>query len=300
MQSIKKYLLVALKGLGMGAADVIPGVSGGTIAFMTGIYQELVDSIKSINLDSLKLLFKLKLKEFWKAINGNFLFSLVAGIFISVFSLAKLMQYLLVAHPIPLWSFFFGLILVSIIFILKDMKCFTYKHFISLMVGIAIGAFICLTAPAETPDNLLFLFLCGAIAICAMILPGISGSFVMLLLGKYAFIMDAVANFKIVILLVFASGAVIGLLSFSHLLSWLLKKFYEATLYLLCGLMVGSMLKIWPWKLSLSSGIDHPIWPGQYAGNPQLASAFIWMLVGVALVVAINLMAAKGKEKASN
>lgn len=296
MRSIKSYLVLALDGLLMGAANVIPGVSGGTIAFLTGIYKELVDSLKSIDATAVKLFFKGKFKEFWKAINGNFLLAVFAGVVISIFSLAKLMQYLLEAHPVQVWSFFFGLILVSTAFILKDLGKFTIKNALSFLVGAALGVFICIATPATTPDSLLFIFLCGAITFCTMILPGISGSFILLLLGKYSFMLDAVTELRIVILLVFAAGALVGLLCFSHFLSWLLKKYYNATLSMLCGLMCGSLLKVWPWKETLPTGTDHVLLPSQYAGDPQLASAIIWMLVGAALVAAINLAAAKSKK----
>ena len=276
MRNFMSYIVLAIKGVLMGAANVIPGVSGGTIAFMTGIYKELVDSLKSIDGTAVKLFFTGKFKEFWKAINGNFLLAVFAGVVISIFSLAKLFQYLLETHPIPLWSFFFGLILVSTVFIMKDMGRFTFSSAVSFIVGAALGVFICIATPATTPDSLLFIFFCGAIAFCTMILPGISGSF---------------------ILLVFAIGAAVGLICFSHFLSWLLKKYYKPTLSMLCGLMCGSLLKVWPWKETLAAGTDRPLWPGQYAGDPQLASAIIWMLIGAALIAAINLAAAKAQKK---
>ena len=217
----------------MGAADVIPGVSGGTIAFIMGIYGELLNSIKSINGEAFRLFFSGKFDAFWKHINGTFLASLFAGILISVFSLALLMKYLLEFHPIPLWSFFFGLILASAVYILKGLDKWSIQNIISLLAGVATGAFICLASPGQTPDELWFIFLSGAIAICAMILPGISGSFILLLLGKYAFVMSAVSSLNIPVLLVFALGCAVGIVSFSHFLSWLLKKYYMLTIALL-------------------------------------------------------------------
>ena len=299
MRNFMSYIVLAIKGVLMGAANVIPGVSGGTIAFMTGIYKELVDSLKSIDGTAVKLFFTGKFKEFWKAINGNFLLAVFAGVVISIFSLAKLFQYLLETHPIPVWSFFFGLILVSTVFIMKDMGRFTFSSAVSFVVGAALGVFICIATPATTPDSMLFIFFCGAIAFCTMILPGISGSFILLLLGKYAFMLEAVSELKVVILLVFALGAAVGLICFSHFLSWLLKKYYKPTLSMLCGLMFGSLLKVWPWKETLAAGTDRPLWPGQYAGEAQLASAIIWMLVGAALIAAVNLAAAKSQKKQS-
>ena len=196
----KDYALLMLKGLGMGAADVVPGVSGGTIAFIVGIYDELIDSIKSINMQSLKLLFTGKLRAFWKAINGNFLFFLIAGIAISVFSLAKLITFLLETEPVLVWSFFFGLVLASTWFVSKDIKEWNWKTVPSFLAGAVIAYYITVATPAETPTHLLFIFLCGAIAICAMILPGISGSFILVLLGKYFYIMEAVKTLDFVVL----------------------------------------------------------------------------------------------------
>ena len=194
MRNFFDYLFVTVKGICMGAADVIPGVSGGTIAFMTGIYEELVASINSINGTAVKLLFTGKFRQFWKHINGNFLVSLIAGILISIFSLAKLMQYLLNYQPIQTWAFFFGLIVASSIFILRGVKGWKVKDFVMLALGIVLGVVVCTLSPTETPDGLWFIFLCGAIAICAMILPGISGSFILLVLGKYEYMMSRIAN----------------------------------------------------------------------------------------------------------
>ena len=286
----------------MGAADVIPGVSGGTIAFLMGIYQELLDSIKSVNGEAFKLLLKGKIVEFWKHINGNFLASLFVGILVSVFSLARLMKYLREFHPIPLWSFFFGLILASAIYILKGLDKWSVQNIISLLVGVGIAAFICVASPAETPDALWFIFLSGAIAICAMILPGISGSFILLLLGKYAFIMTAVTELNIPVLAVFAVGCAVGIVSFSHFLSWLLKKFYMLTIALLSGFMLGSLLKVWPWKVpGAAEGFDYPALPAQFEQvtglDAQLGSSILFAVLGLAIVLVIEFVAAKGEKK---
>ena len=301
MSNIFKYLTVAFKGACMGAADVIPGVSGGTIAFLMGIYQQLLDSIKSINLHNIKLLLKGKVGEFWKAVNGWFLVSLGAGILFSIFSLARMMKYLLEYHPIPLWSFFFGLILASAIYILKGLDKWSLQNIISLLVGVAVAAFICIASPAQTPDALWFVFISGAIAICAMILPGISGSFILLLLGKYAFIMGAVTELNIPVLLVFAAGAGIGIVCFSHFLSWLLKKFYMLTIALLSGFMVGSLLKVWPWKVAgAAEGFDYPALPGTFeavtGSDPQLLYSIIFAVLGFSVVFAIEYFASKSKK----
>lgn len=301
MANLLKYVGVAFKGACMGAADVIPGVSGGTIAFLMGIYQELLDSIKSVNGEAFKLLFKGRILEFWKHINGNFLASIFVGILVSVFSLARLMKYLLEFHPIPLWSFFFGLILASAIYILKGLDKWSIQNIISLIIGVGIAAFICVASPAQTPDALWFIFLSGAIAICAMILPGISGSFILLLLGKYAFVMTAVTDLNIPVLAVFAAGCAVGIISFSHFLSWLLKKFYMLTIALLSGFMLGSLLKVWPWKVpGAAEGFDYPALPAQFEQvtglDAQLGTSVAFAVLGLAIVLVIEFVAAKGQK----
>lgn len=293
--------MVCIKGIGMGAADVIPGVSGGTIAFLTGIYQELLDSIKSVDFKAIKLLFTFRIGKFWKKINGNFLFSLILGILISFFSLAKLMTYLMEHHPIPLWSFFFGLIIASAVLILRDIKWYLPKYLIPLVIGTAIGAAICLLSPAETPDQLWFIFLCGAIAICAMILPGISGSFILLLLGKYTYMLNALTELDIVLILTFVAGAAIGIVSFSHFLSWLLKKYHTMTISLLAGIMIGSLLKVWPWQVILESGVSRPALPynEMLQSSGHVPTAITFAVIGIVLVTAIELAAKRiGNKKA--
>ncbi len=294
-RKLKDYALLMLKGMGMGAADVVPGVSGGTIAFIVGIYDELINTIRSINLQSLKLLFTFKFKEFWKAVNGNFLFSLFAGIAISVFSLAKLITYLLVAHPILVWAFFFGLVLASTWFVAKDIEGWNWKTVLSFIIGAVIAYYITVVTPAETPTNLLFIFLCGAIAICAMILPGISGSFILVLLGKYHYIMDAVKGLDLLILCVFGAGAFIGITSFSRVLSYALKHFRNVTMAVLAGFMLGSLNKVWPWKtteIEIINGteftIEHNSLPTQY-----LVEGVVLMIVGFMLVYVLEKISAK-------
>jgi putative membrane protein len=256
MKNIWNYIMVAVKGACMGAADVIPGVSGGTIAFITGIYDQLIGSINSINGEAIKLFFSGRFKEFWKHINGSFLVSLFCGILFSVLTLAGLMQYLLEHHPIQTWAFFFGLIVASSIFILKGIEGWNMKYVIFVILGIILGVVVCTLSPTQTPDALWFIFLSGAIAICAMILPGISGSFILLILGKYKFIMGAITGLtsgaavgeSMVILSVFAVGAVCGLLSFSKFLHWLLGRYHKQTLLVLAGFIIGSLVKVWPWS----------------------------------------------------
>lgn len=253
MRSIKDYLIILLKGIGMGASDVVPGVSGGTIAFITGIYEELIHSIKSINGEAVKLILKFKFFDFWNKINGNFLLAVFSGILISIFSLAHLIEHLLTNHPVYIWSFFFGLIVASVIYIIRDIKKWNFSIVLSLIIGFALAFWITTITPAETSISAWFIFLCGSIAICAMILPGISGSFILVLLGKYQYILSAVTDFKISVIAIFAAGAIVGLISFSNFLSWLLKKFRFQTIAILAGFMGGSLNKIWPWKETLET-----------------------------------------------
>jgi len=242
--------------MGMGAADVVPGVSGGTIAFITGIYEELINTIKSVNLSSIKLLFTFKLKDFWKAINGNFLLALISGIGISFYTLARLIKHLLETQPILIWSFFFGLIVASAIVIAKKITEWKARTIIAMLIGIGIAYLITEITPAEAPTSYWFLFLSGALAICAMILPGISGAFILVLLGSYNYILSALSSFKIDVIAVVGAGAAVGILSFSHLLSWLLNKYHNMTIGLLSGFMIGSLNKVWPWKETITTRID--------------------------------------------
>ena len=292
---IKDYAVLTLKGMAMGAADVVPGVSGGTIAFIAGIYDELINSIKSINMHSLKLLFTGKIAAFWKAVNGHFLFALLLGIAISVFSLAKLITYLLLNEPVLVWSFFFGLVLASTWFVTKDIKGWNWKTVAGFVGGAVIAYYITVATPAETSTNLMFIFLCGAIAICAMILPGISGSFILVLLGKYFYVMEAVKTLDLVVLGVFAFGAALGITSFSRVLSYALKNFRNITLSVLSGFMLGSLNKVWPWKeveKLVSDGhevmIEHNIAP-----NTEVAEAVVLMLIGFILVYVLEKISAK-------
>ena len=309
--SKRNYPLLILRGCAMGAADVVPGVSGGTIAFITGLYEELIDSIKAVDLQAVKLLLKFKLAEFWKKINGNFLISVIAGIGISIFSLAKLMTWLLENHPIYIWSFFFGLIIASSVLVAKEIKKWNIFTVISLILGAVIAYGITVMTPSETPDSWWFIILSGAIAICAMILPGISGAFILLLMGKYTYILGAVSAFNIGVLLLFAVGAVAGITSFSHLLSWLLKHHHTATVSLLTGFMVGSLNKVWPWKETLqtytdSHGVEKalvesnisPVHFGELTGSdPLLWQAILMCIAGFLLIWGIETLGRKMSDK---
>lgn len=300
-RKLKDYGLLLLKGMGMGAADVVPGVSGGTIAFIVGIYEELINSIKSINASTLKLLFTGQIASFWKAINANFLLSIVTGIGISIFSLAKLITYLLVFHPILVWAFFFGLVLASTWFVSKDIKSWNWKTIVSFVAGAVIAYFITVATPAETPTNLPFIFLCGAIAICAMILPGISGSFILVLLGKYFYIMEAVKTFNIPVMLTFICGAAIGITSFSRVLSFALRKFHDITISVLAGFMLGSLNKVWPWKETIetytdSHGLVKPLVEANILPNQLVWEAVALMILGYAIVYFLEKLSVKSAK----
>ena len=315
MKGFLKNIIVAVKGACMGAADVIPGVSGGTIAFIMGIYDDFVGSLAAINGEAVKLLFKGQFKAFWKHINGSFLLSLVIGIGISVISLAGLMQMLLSDFPIQTWAFFFGLIVASSIFIIRGISGWRLREGLLLVLGIILGVVICTLSPTQTPDGLWFIFLSGAIAICAMILPGISGSFILLILGKYQYIMGVISDLvsgvefgrNLLILGVFAIGAVVGILGFSKFLHWLLARWNKETLIVLAGFIIGSLVKVWPWSNTeaivlsqfpdaalLAESLDGHL-PAevlaQYSGStdPHIAGAILFALIGFGLVTGIEL-----------
>ncbi|NLM92509.1 MAG: DUF368 domain-containing protein [Bacteroidales bacterium] len=234
--------------MAMGAADVIPGVSGGTIAFITGIYEELINSIKSVNASLFRTLFREGIAAAWKQLNGNFLVAVFSGILISIFSLARLISWLLTNHQMLVWAFFFGLIIGSAIFVGKKIKKWNTLTVLMLLAGTTLAYYITIATPATTPEALWFIFISGGVAICAMILPGISGSFILLLMGKYEYILTAVKEFNAMVLLVFGLGCVTGIIAFSNIIAWLFRKFHNATLALLTGFMIGSLNKLWPWK----------------------------------------------------
>ncbi|MFV8451389.1 DUF368 domain-containing protein [Vibrio campbellii] len=303
------YLITYFKGMAMGAADVVPGVSGGTIAFITGIYDTLLESIRRINPSLFSIWKKDGFKAAFSHINGLFLISLFAGIFTSIATLAKLISWLLETHPIPIWSFFFGLILVSVYHIIRQVEKRDAIRFVALLIGIGFAYSITVLKPLHMEPTAINTILAGAIAICAMILPGISGSFILLLIGMYAPVLGAVKGFQIDILALFLVGCVVGLLSFSHLLSWLLRKFRDVTLMFLTGLMIGTLPKIWPWKETLtwrtnSKGEQVPLLeqnlsPFEFehiTSQPsQLVLAVIMMLAAIALVLGLEKFADSNK-----
>ena len=253
MEKFADNLMLYIKGLAMGAADVVPGVSGGTIAFVTGIYIELINTIKSLNLRALQTLKSEGIGAAWRFINGRFIVILLAGILTSLFSLAQVMQYLLVEHPLPLWSFFTGLIVASVVYLMRQNPLHSTYEKLIFFVGIGIAYGISIAPPVVLEGTVVTMFLAGSIALCAMILPGISGSFILVLLGLYPVFIGAIANLQIDILTAFALGGIIGLILFSRLLSWLLARFETLVIATMCGFLIGSLSIIWPWKLVTSS-----------------------------------------------
>lgn len=290
MKGFWEWIILTLKGIGMGAANVVPGVSGGTIAFITGIYERLVGAINNFDTSAVKMLFGGKFKDFWKHIDGNFLTAILLGVAIATFSLAKLMLILLADYPIQTWAFFFGLIIASSILILGGLKDWKASDFICLVAGAVIGVLVCTLSPMETPDGLWFIFICGAVSISAMILPGISGSFILLVMGKYEYIMKAIDGVlhldvqSIIVLLVFAFGCVVGILAFAKLLHWLLARYNRQTVIALAGFILGSLVKVWPWNSY--DGTPNPL-TGEVA-DPHILAAILWCIAGIALVLGLE------------
>ena len=246
---MKNYFVLFLKGIAMGVANVIPGVSGGTIALITGIYEQLINSLKSFDKTALQLIMKFDIKSFINHTNLYFLISVFGGSIVSVFSIASLFKFLFNNYPLYIWSFFFGLILISILFVGKTITKWNKQSIISLILGVIIAVSFTYISPASENNNLLFVFFCGIIGISGMMLPGLSGSFILILLGNYELLLvKAVTDINILLLSVFFAGSVFGVFAFSHLLSWLLKRYKDQTLALLTGFIAGSLAIIWPWK----------------------------------------------------
>ncbi|MBE7634421.1 DUF368 domain-containing protein [Tenacibaculum finnmarkense] len=300
----KDYLVIMLKGIAMGAADVVPGVSGGTIAFISGIYEELLNAISAVNLGLFKTLKKEGFKSAWKQLNGNFLAALFTGIFISIISLAKAIKWLLTNQPILLWAFFFGLVLASIIYIAKQIKQWNFKGISIGVLGVFFG-YLITVLPAVNGQEVSYLFLVfsGAIASCAMILPGISGSYILLLIGVYPLVMSALTNRELKTISAILIGVVIGLTTFSKLLKWLFYNYKNEMLIALTGLMLGSLNKVWPWKTVLTTytdrhGVVKPlleksVLPFSYDGNPELMYASILIIIGFSLILLLEKLAVK-------
>ena len=300
-RTLKDHFVIALKGLAMGAADVVPGVSGGTIAFISGIYEELIRSINQVNLQLFRTWKEEGFVAMWRAANGNFLLALLTGIGISIITLAKVIRHLLETQPILIWSFFFGLVLASIFYVGKQIHKWRLMTVILLVAGALIAYYITTLSPQTAQVSWPYVFFSGALAICAMILPGISGSFILLLLGMYKPVLDAIHDRNLALLVVLAAGAVTGLLSFSRLLKWLFDTYANMTLPVPTGFILGSLNKIWPWKQVLESEVisgklkilsEKSVGPWAFDGDPQLLPALICAATGVAFIVVLEKLAA--------
>ena len=318
-RSFKDFLMITLKGLAMGAADVVPGVSGGTIAFISGIYEELISTINKLDLSALKIWKSDGFRAMWKHINGSFLLALFSGIAISILSLAKTIKWLLENEPIILWSFFFGLVVASIFLISKSITKWNATVIIALLAGTAISYYVTILEPTSSPDNLLYLFFCGFIAIIAMILPGVSGAFILVLLGAYSTVIGMVNQFTesvyelnfsklgdaFVKFITLLAGAVVGIKTFSKILNWMFANFKNSTLAVLTGFMVGSLNKLWPWKKTISwfensHGVQEPllqksISPNLFSGDPKLVSALALMVIGFLVIFLLEKIAQRAK-----
>ena len=246
---MKEHIANFLKGFAMGVANVIPGVSGGTIALLTGIFERLINALKSFDVEAVRLLLKFKFKEFAQHVDFGFLLSVFLGVGVSIISVAKLLEFLFLSYPVYVWSFFFGLILVSVWFVGKSIGKIDVPAAVSFVIGAAVAFGLSVMNPATENTAFWYLIICGAVAICSMILPGLSGSFVLILMGNYQLIMIyAVSHFDMGIIVPVAIGVVVGLLVFSHFLSWLLSRYARQTMAVLTGFIFGSLGTIWPWK----------------------------------------------------
>jgi len=303
-RSLKDYVFIGLKGMAMGAADVVPGVSGGTIAFISGIYEELLSTIANINFSAFKMLKQNGFIETWKKLNLSFLSSLLLGVLISVLSLAKIIAFLLQSHPILLWSFFFGLVTASILYVAKQIQKWRIQEILFLTLACVLAYYITIAKPMVNDEaSVIFLFLAGALAICAMILPGISGAFILVLLGAYEPILNAVhlKDFKVIAIIF--GGCVVGLLTFSRVLKYLFSNYKNITLAALTGFILGSLNKIWPWKHTLttrinSKGSEVPvlqksILPDSYQGDSQLIFAIALMCLGFVSILLMEKIATR-------
>jgi len=298
-RSLKDYFWIAARGFCMGAADVVPGVSGGTMAFILGIYDELLHAIHAVNLDFLRRLLTLRWREAFEHFPWRFLLALGVGIGAAIFSLAEGLSWALEHYPALVWAFFFGLVLASVVVVRKRVQRWT-PAVMALAALAALGAYVLVgLTPTQTPDAPWFLFLSGAIAICAMILPGISGAFILVLLGKYQYVLDAVVRLDLFTLALVAAGCVVGLLSFVRVLRWLLQHYHDPTVAVLAGFMFGSLRKVWPWKETLPAGAAGETILAQQLNvlpatfSPEVGLALALLLLGAGLVWGIDYLAAR-------
>ena len=295
-RSFPDYIILGAKGICMGASDVVPGVSGGTMAFILGIYEELIDAIRSFDLKSFQFLVTLKIRPLLDRISWRFLLAVGIGIFTAIFTLARLLSWLLNNSPVFIWSFFMGLILASVVSVSRRVEKWRVPTWLCLVGGTLGAYFLVGLVPVSTPNAPWFLFLCGAVAICAMILPGISGAYILVLLGKYQYVLDAVNHRDVFVLALVSAGACVGIVAFSRILGWLLRNYHDLMVAILTGLMLGSLRKVWPWKETLDSVVDvhgkvvpvlqSNILPGQWNGEVLVALSL--MLVGLLAVLFLD------------
>ena len=299
--SLSIYLILTIKGFCMGAANVIPGVSGGTMALILGIYEELIDAIRSLNLKFLRLIALLKIRDALSSVSWPFLVPVGLGILLATLSLAKGLSWLLDNYSVTVWSFFFGLILSSIFTVGRVVKEWRTPTFVATGLGTVAAYFLFSLVPVATPDALWFIFLSGFLAICAMILPGISGAYILVLLGKYHHILEAINDKDFGTLLILTAGALVGLLSFVRVIGWVLKRYHDLTMAILIGLMLGSLRRIWPWKETLTAILDSHgkeippvqtnILPPSF--NNEVGLALLLMFVGFVVVFSLDFWARK-------
>ena len=303
---MKNSFLLYIKGMAMGAVDVVPGFSGGTVALILGIYDRLLSSLAALP-QAILLFFRGRIRESWQACNATFLLLVILGILSSVFTLAKAISYLMDAHPVPLWSFFFGLVLVSVWLVAREVRLWRWTRLVSFLLGLGLAIWVTMAAPLQLQAEPLTLFLAGAIAISAMILPGVSGSFMLVLMGLYPVVLGAVKNLDLGILIVFSAGCLVGMMSFAKLLSWLLSYMRDLTLAFLAGVILGSLGKVWPWKQTLTwqtnrHGESYPLLqenllPDSFAlitgQDPQLIFAVSLTVLAIVLVVGIEWLASR-------
>jgi putative membrane protein len=299
--SLKEYFWVAARGFAMGAADVVPGVSGGTMAFILGIYEELIHAIHAVNLDFVRLVLTGRFREAFAGFPWRFLLALVLGIATAILTLARGLSWLLHNHPVLVWAFFFGLVLASVIAVSKRVQRWTPAMLLTTVVAALAAYTLVGMVPVETPDEPWFLFLSGSLAICAMILPGLSGAFILVLLGKYRYLLDAVVQGDILTLLIVIAGAGVGLITFARLLRWLFRNYHDLTVAALIGLIIGALRKVWPWKENTPVTTDPAgeilvlletnVLPPAFTG--EVAAALGLILLGFGLVLLLDHLATR-------
>lgn len=307
---LRSYLLILLKGMAMGAADIVPGVSGGTIAFIAGIYERLLKALKSCTPMALLVLKKQGVKSFWRHIDGTFLLTLFGGVILSIVLFSHLISLLLAHYPLQVWGFFFGLIIASSLYLAKTIDLFHWPSLLLIILGAAAAIIFASLKPVDVPVNLVTVFLSGAVAICAMILPGVSGSFLLLVMGMYTVMINAVTEADFAILAAFLTGCICGLLAFSHILYWLLQRFHQSTIAVLTGFLLGAGVVVWPWKQVLQTQLNRHgeevviaqknVWPWVFEQisdqSSQWLSVTILTVLGALLILSLEWVANLNKS----